>query len=299
MAFVPKLPSVVIKPEPRDDDAMVIKFENDGDDSDRTEDAGYDDDDGQYSDGTEDAGYDDGNYSDSTKRPNHGHDYYRAHNPERVRHEEIKPEPDFLLPATPWAPRPHAPTQGAKGRPRGAPAKRKEPSTPWSDVLPVRIPARSRKNLHDKSEIPKWPADSEKPARKAERKPKTSQSGPKAKKASQARDSNFRFCARNYAAVDARRETYGLIDQGLVDGGTRTMVMHVRRGQPAWDILNAVRPGSILAAKSKSGRGSPTPLRVRFTTPTKYYPPGCKFSTMTVGIDEVDWQSLMAKARHI
>jgi hypothetical protein len=140
----------------------------------------------------------------------------------------------------------------------------------------------------------------------ARRKPGRPKSGkpprsgrPKEKKASQARDSDSRFCARNYAAVDARRETYGLIDEGLVDGGTRTMVMHVRRGLPAWDILNAVRPGTILAAKSKSGRGSPSPLRVRFTTPTKYYAPGCKFSTMTVGIDEVDWQSLMAKARRI
>ena len=77
------------------------------------------------------------------------------------------------------------------------------------------------------------------------------------------------------------------------------MVIHVKRKQIAWDVLNVVKPGSILAAKSRSGRGSPTPLRVRFTTPNKYYSPGCKVTSMTIGIDEADWQSLMAKARRI
>ena len=118
-------------------------------------------------------------------------------------------------------------------------------------------------------------------------------------KANQALASSVQLCARNYAAVDAKRERYGLIDQGLVDAGTRTMVIHVKRKQIAWDVLNIVKPGSILAAKSRSGRGSPTPLRVRFTTPNKYYSPGCKVTSMTIGIDETDWQSLMAKARRI
>jgi hypothetical protein len=118
-------------------------------------------------------------------------------------------------------------------------------------------------------------------------------------KANQALASTVQLCSRNYAAVDAKRESYGLIDQGMVDAGTRTMVIHVKRRQIAWDVLNVVKPGSILAAKSRSGRGSPTPLRVRFTTPNKYYSPGCKVTSMTIGIDEADWQSLMAKARRI
>ena len=40
-------------------------------------------------------------------------------------------------------------------------------------------------------------------------------------------------------------------------------------------------------------------LRVRFTTPARYYSPGSKVTTLTVGVDETDWQSLMADARGI
>lgn len=107
------------------------------------------------------------------------------------------------------------------------------------------------------------------------------------------------LCVKNYEAVDPSREVYGLINQGLSDTGTRTLIMHVRRGQVPWVVFGGVRPGGVLPVIAKSGRGGTTSLRVRFTTPAKYYSPGRKVTSMTIGVDEMDWQSLMTKAHRI
>jgi hypothetical protein len=105
--------------------------------------------------------------------------------------------------------------------------------------------------------------------------------------------------AANYAAVDPSRGIYGLIDQGLSDPGTRALIMHILPKRDAWPVLEKIRPGTLLPAISKSGRGGRTALRVRYTTPTKYFSPGCKVSSVTVGVDEADWQSLVMKAHRI
>ena len=105
--------------------------------------------------------------------------------------------------------------------------------------------------------------------------------------------------AANYSAVDPSRGVYGLIDQGLSDPGTRALIMHILPKKDAWPVLEKVRPGTLLPAISKSGRGGRTTLRVRYTTPTKYFSPGCKVSSVTVGVDEADWQSLVMKAHRI
>lgn len=107
------------------------------------------------------------------------------------------------------------------------------------------------------------------------------------------------LCVKNYEAVDPSRELYGLINQGLSDTGTRSLIMHVRRGQTPWVVLGAVKPGGVLPVIAKSGRGGTTPLRVRFTSPSQYYSPGRKVTSMTIGVDEMDWQSLMTKAHRI
>ena len=104
---------------------------------------------------------------------------------------------------------------------------------------------------------------------------------------------------KNYVAVDPSREVFGLIDQGLSDTGTRSLIMHLRRGQLPWEIFGAVKPGGVLPVIAKSGRGGTIPLHVRFTTPAMYYAPGRKMTSMTIGVDETDWQSLMAKAHRI
>jgi len=261
---------VVIKPEPGRDE-VVIKPEPEPD---APYDRAYESDGTEYAD--PDAGYD----SDRTENP------YGDRYPEE---RDEKPKQTPPPPPPPWANPPPPPAKRERGRPT--------PRRPWADDV---IHGNRRVDPLSDERIPRLERTEPDSAQRQKPHQPAARRAPKARKASQAQDNHdFLVCARNYAAVDARRESYGLIDQGLVDAGTRTMIMHVRRGQPAWDILTTVKPGSILAARSKSGRGSPTPLRVRFTTPTKYYSPGCKFTTLTVGVDEMDWQSLMAKARRI
>lgn len=105
--------------------------------------------------------------------------------------------------------------------------------------------------------------------------------------------------AANYAAVDPKGKVYGLIDAGLSDAGTRALIMHVRKKLRSYPVFEKIRPGELLPASSRSRRGGTTLLRVRYTTPTRYYTPGSKVSCMTVGVDEADWQSLVAKAHRI
>lgn len=314
---------VVVKPEPEppgDWEYAVVPdyYNNNNDNPRRNPDDG---DDGGGSDRTERADGDSAggrDYdSDRTENPydddnndNDGPEDRPPQEEEEANQEDQEEEGDGgdgeQKPAQPWdALAPPAPlVKRGRGRPRSSTKKPPKPR-PRQRRGPDE---RHKTDPLSDARVPEWPSggDEAEPRRRRRRRkttttePAAKRVGPKAKKASQAQDNHkFLVCARNYAAVDSRRETYGLIDQGLVDAGTRTMVMHVRRGLPAWDILGAVKPGTILSAKSQSGRGGSTPLRVRFTTPTRYYPPGCKFSTMTVGVDETDWQSLMAKARRI
>ena len=92
---------------------------------------------------------------------------------------------------------------------------------------------------------------------------------------------------RNYAAVDAEKGDYGLIDRGVRQTGVRALVMHGRRARKG-DPLAAVRPGTILQVYS-SVNGCGGKLRVRYTTPARYYSPGQRVSTMGIGVDERDW----------
>jgi len=106
-----------------------------------------------------------------------------------------------------------------------------------------------------------------------------------------------RVCARNYAAIEHDAERYGLIDMGAQPSG-RSLLVHARKKcRPAHSLLNAIRPGVLLLA-SRPG-GQPQRLRVRFTTPARYYSPGALVTTLAIGVDEADWQSLMAGTRRI
>ena len=113
-------------------------------------------------------------------------------------------------------------------------------------------------------------------------------------------ESSVLLCAKNYDAVEAGREAFGLIDQGVTHAGVRNVLIHVRRtARPCWAILNGIRVGStIMALKGEKG-SIPSPLRVRFTTPSRYYTPSAKVTSMLIGVNEVDWQSLMQDARRI
>ena len=101
--------------------------------------------------------------------------------------------------------------------------------------------------------------------------------------------------AQNYAAVEADSKEFGLIPMG-VESGVRTLIMHVPRGKQGWQVFQHVQPGgAIKVVKVRSGGTDPRVLRVRFTTPSQYYPPGAKVSCITIGVDDAEWQSLMTK----
>jgi hypothetical protein len=140
-------------------------------------------------------------------------------------------------------------------------------------------------------------------------------------------DSDRLVCLRNYAAVGidvdaeeptaeprdrkASRKCYGLIDRGQApEAGVRTLLLHVRGGmrkkgkRDGGSIMDTVCPGSILQVYSTSpssdtGVKGRSLLRVRYTTPARYYSPGEKITTLRLGVDAADWQMLMPKYRRI
>lgn len=120
-------------------------------------------------------------------------------------------------------------------------------------------------------------------------------------------------CLKNYAAIgvdyytdDSKHKEqssrgggcYGLIDRGARDGGLRMLIMHVKKegGRP---LLDRVRPGSTLLVQSTLSGGVGGTLRVRYTTPARYYSPGERVTTLAIGVDAASWQSLVPKRRRI
>jgi hypothetical protein len=103
--------------------------------------------------------------------------------------------------------------------------------------------------------------------------------------------------AQNYAAVEAGAREFGVIDMGEGQG-TRSVVVHVPKSSAPWLVLDPIRPGAALTVRPVAG-GEPVHLRVRSTTPSRYYSPGAKVTTLAVAVDSADWQSLMVGARSI
>ena len=117
-------------------------------------------------------------------------------------------------------------------------------------------------------------------------------------------------CLKNYAAVDATGGgggspgagggvddecKYGLIDRGPCKTGIRALVMHSKTK----GVMDRVKPGTILYVQSTAKGGGVGPLRVRYTTPAKYYAPGTRVTTLSVGVDATDWHKLMSERRRI
>jgi hypothetical protein len=102
-------------------------------------------------------------------------------------------------------------------------------------------------------------------------------------------------CAKNYAAVEASHSWFGMIDTGFVRGGVRGVIVHVPKRHKAWTgVLNEIRQGVVLKVRPTLGKsGHQThALRVQYTTPSRYYSPGAKISTLEVGVPEADWQGM-------
>jgi hypothetical protein len=130
-------------------------------------------------------------------------------------------------------------------------------------------------------------------------------------------------CLKNYAAIGVDCDDdcltteqdrtpsrgvggcYGLIDRGTREGGVRMLIMHVKEGgrdqlrHPGRPLLERIRPGSSLVVQSTLAGGIGGTLRVRYTTPARYYSPGERVTTLAIGVDAVSWQSLVPKRRRI
>ena len=194
---------------------------------------------------------------------------------------------------TPWAMQ--EVSQKGKGKLLRFEPTRKPRKTPWE--LPVTLekpetilPGTAPPPLHGP---PAWRDEAE---------PAEESPGPekKKKKKEEATEGKHLVSAQNYAAIEAGAERYGLIDMGPIEAGTRrSLIVHARKNRTPHSILNTIRPGSVLFVKRGRRVGRTMQLRVRFTTPAKYYSPGTKMSTLNIAVDEVDWQSLIADVRHI
>ena len=162
---------------------------------------------------------------------------------------------------------------------------------PWAGPVP-----RDEASAYERGPLPA-PAIKE----KALEEPRSSKRARKQREASPSQNSRTAVTARNYVAVEAGRGDYGLIDMGpdRMGGGGQSVLVHVRRRHPApWRVLAEIRPGATLQASPVSG-GPPVPLRVRYTTPARYYSPGTRITTLSVAVDSADWRCLRADAPRI
>jgi len=180
----------------------------------------------------------------------------------------LRVEPVHKPRKTPWEPSP-------------PPERSREPSPPG-----IHLPAPETRHGPPRWREPSPPA--EEPAA-----PTTTSSPPKQK--------GVRLVsAQNYAAIEAGKERYGLIDSGAPDSGrTRSLILHVRKNRVPFQVLNYVRPGSVLHVRRPGKAKRMAPLRVRFTTPARYYSPGCPVTTLALEVDGADWQGLMTDTPRI
>jgi hypothetical protein len=184
---------------------------------------------------------------------------------------ETPPELETPQAMTPWEP-----GQPELETPWAAPAKRPVKPAPAKPLAPTRDEApfvdRAAPPMPEPQEAPPPPPPAERSLPRKE----------------QARR---QVCARNYVATCG--DEYGVIDLG---GGSLLIHAPPRNRQP-WRTLAAIRPGAVLAVRRRDGVACQ--LRVRFTTPARYYSPGSRVTTLAVGVDRADWACLTAGAPRI
>lgn len=189
------------------------------------------------------------------------------------------PPPELETPMTPWEPgQPELKTPWAAPAKRPAkPAPAKPAQTPKRPAL---APTRDEAPFVDRA-APPMPEPQEAPPPP----PPAERSLPRKEQARR------QVCARNYVATCG--DEYGVIDLG---GGSLLIHAPPRNRQP-WRTLAAIRPGAVLAVRRRDGVACQ--LRVRFTTPARYYSPGSRVTTLAVGVDRADWACLTAGAPRI
>ena len=99
-----------------------------------------------------------------------------------------------------------------------------------------------------------------------------------------------RLREKNYSAVEAHG-WFGLIDSGCPSKGVRELVAHTPRhnGGFTLDRLRAGQEIHLRSAKNEDGAA----IRIRFTTPERYYAPGRKITTLSIGVDDAAWLRLV------
>ena len=211
-----------------------------------------------------------------------------------VKREPVEQEPTVkrepMGPDTPWAmqtvivqPEPARPARLVRVEPVHPPKRQ----TPWETPRAPDLPHPPATQQHGP---PSWREPSEALAKAKPAQTKNNRNPPADDRPRK------RVAARNYAAVEAGLERFGLIDQGPCSGA-RSLLMHVRKAfRPPFLLLNAVRPGSTLLAKRLNQTAV---LRVRATTPARYYSPGSQVTTMSILVDDTDWRSLTATPSRI
>jgi len=96
-----------------------------------------------------------------------------------------------------------------------------------------------------------------------------------------------RIQAKNYSAMEKHKKC-GIIDTGPASTGIRGLILHMSKGKNTSNFLQELKIGDILHAYRISDK-EPLTLRLRFITPSRYYSPGTKITTLMVGVDERDW----------
>ena len=174
---------------------------------------------------------------------------------------------------------------------------RKPRKAPWTPLLLDRVHPSTNTTGPVLHGPPAWSPD----RALSESSPK--EGGDEKKKKKAGKKGTRQISAQNSAAIEAGAERYGLIDMGPTDssgGSSQSLTVHARKcNKMPHTVLNTIRPGSVLFVKRSRRGGRTMQLRVRFTTPAKYYSPGAKLSTLSIGVDGVDWQSLIADAHRI
>jgi len=183
-------------------------------------------------------------------------------------------------------------------RPWTEPEKNQD-DRPWDNKKEAKKGKKKRKGKTKKT-TPKEPEEPEEPEEPPEPKPKKparihwhtrrkfTREIPTLREA--ARTAERRLSEKGYSAVEAHG-WFGLIDAGCPSRGVRELTAHTPRHNGGF-TLDRLRPGQDIRLKSARNEDGAT-LRIRFTTPERYYAPGRKITTLSIGVDDAAWQRLI------
>lgn len=186
--------------------------------------------------------------------------------------------------------------------------REEKPKTPWADI---KKEEEDKRTPWEKLDKPPKPAESAEKAGKKEAKPAPERKKetprerrwfrdrlahsdskfPDAPTQERAEDDDARVSSSHYAAVEVHG-WFGLIDHGCPSKGVRELVAHTPRNNGGY-TLDRLRAGQQIKVQPTSGPRHQEDLRVRFTTPARYYAPGARITTLAVGVDDSAWTKVV------